>query len=105
MCVCVRERIPIRFSASLLVHAPFKLAMSTKKKKASGELFKYKSLKFAVNLRVHTERLAMLYNYFFRRRRHRRLRFSTGLKRHGVQREGGGGGWLDAVGEKWLEKR
>lgn len=66
----------------------------------NGELFKNKSLKFAVNLKVHTERLAMLYNYYFfslGRRRRRRLHFTPKLDAKVCS-----GG--EAVEEKWLNQ-
>lgn len=65
MWVCVRVWIPFRFLASLLVYIRHSSTVEENRRAMNGELFKYKSLKFAVKLKVHTERLAMLYNYFF----------------------------------------
>lgn len=61
----MRARIPFRFLASVPVSRANTLAKRRRRRTMNGELFKNKSLKFAVNLKVHTERLAMLYNYYF----------------------------------------
>lgn len=91
--VCVRVRVPFRFSASRLIYIGHSswCTEEENRRAMNGELFKYKSLKFAVKLKVRTERLAMLYNYFFFAPLPSSSTSRTNFVRQGVQKGQGAG--------------